>query len=573
MKLKIFYVLFSFFLMAWTPFYTLGNTNTREYCESLMDSSTKEWMNKNHTKSLEYLINAKTLAENNNWKDLQTRTLNSIGRIYSDVLEYDKSMEYYAQGYKIALEEGDTDRKLSLLNNIGVLYSSKKDYKQSKEYIQRAYDLANELNDTLKIGRLATNLAVIAHKMDDYEQAEKYINISFDILENHTQRIEFLFAQIAKTENLYLRRNYDEAETLALKVLDKEVFIFDENLKNQFYVILSKIYYGKQNLSQAIYYAQKALYNDAKLTDKIDIYQELSNIYQEKKEFIRALQYKDSVIILKDSLHFINEMDKEINNQIRFDLIHLENKLSVNEAKQKLERRLYISIIAFFIILIIVLIWVFRIQSMRNKQRKQITELELEQEKNQKLIMEQQFKEKETLALLEQEQLNNENLRLEQQLTEQETLALLEQERLNNEIDAKNRQLTAQILSQSNKNRLIEEILETLPTSASKVDADTLSSIRRKLKMDLKESSELSSFLVHFEQINPMLFSVLNERHQNLTTGDILLLSYIYLHLNTKEIASLLNITPDYCKKKKQRLANKMGLKVSELYDYLINIT
>jgi hypothetical protein len=172
--------------------------------------------------------------------------------------------------------------------------------------------------------------------------------------------------------------------------------------------------------------------------------------------------------------------------------------------------------------------------------------LELEKEKKEKEIIEQQSKEKETLALLEKE-------------------------RLSNEIDAMNRQLTARILSQSSKNRLIEDILEILPKSGNKMGVSTLTLVRRKLRTELKEDSELGVFLVHFEKINPILFSFLKTHHPDLTTDEIRLLSYIYLDLNTKEIASLSNITPESCKKSVNALL-KMGIQTAQLRDYLAGI-
>ena len=45
-----------------------------------------------------------------------------------------------------------------------------------------------------------------------------------------------------------------------------------------------------------------------------------------------------------------------------------------------------------------------------------------------------------------------------------------------------------------------------------------------------------------------------------------------YLNFNTKEIASLLNISLDSCKKKRQRLASKLGIDTTQLHNYLLSI-
>jgi len=55
--------------------------------------------------------------------------------------------------------------------------------------------------------------------------------------------------------------------------------------------------------------------------------------------------------------------------------------------------------------------------------------------------------------------------------------------------------------------------------------------------------------------------------------NDIRFLSYLYMNLSIKEISSLLNITPDACRKRKERIAKKMGLQeTAELFPYLSHI-
>ena len=582
MKLKISHVMLILFLVAWIPFSASGNTNSRDYCENLCDSATKEYFSRNYVKSLKYLIEVKTIAENNGWKDLQIKTLNTMGRIYSDVLEYDKAMEYYMKGLNIALIETDKEGELSFLNNIGVLYSSEKNYDKSQEYIKNAYHIANQLKDTLKMGRLATNLGVISHKMDDYDLGQEYISIGFEILKNYPQKIDFLFNRIAQIENLYLKEKYDEAKILALEVLEQQELISENNLKNQFYLILSKIYFQQKSHEKAIFYAQEALHNNVKLTDKIDAFDELSKNYQEKGQLLLSIHYRDSVIIFKDSLYQINEKNKAVNDRIRFDLLNLENKLQVNEQKQKSERIVFVLIISFLVVLFFILVWMFRIHSIRNRQRKimaedkqRITELELKEEKNEKLILEQQLKEQDTMALLKQERLDNEKkekLLLKRQLREQETISLLEKERLTNEIDTKNRQLAARVLFQSNRNELIEDIIKKMSdVLLPQWQNDELEIIIRKLRAQLKDVTEWDGFLVYFEQINPGFLSTLKEKHPNLSTIEVRFLSYIYLGLESKEIANLLNITSTYYRKKKQRLAIKLDIETTELYNYLIS--
>ena len=52
----------------------------------------------------------------------------------------------------------------------------------------------------------------------------------------------------------------------------------------------------------------------------------------------------------------------------------------------------------------------------------------------------------------------------------------------------------------------------------------------------------------------------LKQRYPNLTAYDLRLCTYLKANLSTKEIATLLNITPDSVKKAKHRLRKKLDI-------------
>ena len=590
MKPKIFYILIFLFGVISVPFISYGNTNTREYCEEQLRLAEIERQNENYVKSIGMLLEIKPIVENNNWPDLQIRTLHNIGLMYAMIFNYDKSLEYFIESYELAIKNSDKLQEIRILNNIANVYHAINEIGKAKEYIEKAYQGVVQMRDTMRIGKFAANIGFIANEMGDLDLAEKYIDIAIATSDYRLQdTVSLINTYLEKGRNLYFRKRYSEAEKLLLESLEKYSSKKYDNYTTYFLLTLSKIYQETGDIHKSIYYLKEGLNKNPNLSMKISLYEELSNSYRISNSPSLVLLYQDSLIIAKDSLVKINNMAQVANNQIRFDLLNSEKELAENKAKQKSERILFIWIIVFIVILALILIWLFHIRSAKNKQQKviaennqeiaenkqKIVELELEKEKNGKLLLEQQLKEQETLALLEQEQLNNEKnekLLLEQQLKEQQALSLLKQEQLNNEIELKNRQLATKVLLQSNRNEFIEGIINTLSDISDQVINSSLASVIKQLERQVKESSEWDSFLVHFEQINPTFLSVLKEKHSYLTANDIRLLTYIYLGLNTKEIALLLNITFDSCKKKKQRLANKMEVETSTLYNYLINM-
>ncbi|RZJ50367.1 MAG: sigma-70 family RNA polymerase sigma factor, partial [Flavobacterium sp.] len=48
--------------------------------------------------------------------------------------------------------------------------------------------------------------------------------------------------------------------------------------------------------------------------------------------------------------------------------------------------------------------------------------------------------------------------------------------------------------------------------------------------------------------------------HPDLTPNDIRFIAYVYMDLTSKEIASMLNITLEACRKRKERIIQKLGI-------------
>ncbi len=579
MKKRSFYKIILLFLLFSIYGIEYVNANTKEYCEQLLKLAEDERVKMDYAKALEYLTEVKMLAEQNNWLDIKRQSVGRMAFVYADMMDYDKAMEYHIESYNISIQLSSKEGELTALNNIGLMCFESGKMQECWKYGEKAYNIAVELNDSLRIAQLAINLASLANITDNIPLSEKYIQIASNMLGNESEFWEFVYIELVMIDNFFKKEEYNKAELLALTVLKNLQNIEYEsekfqkkaykNIKPSLLIRLSTIYEKKNDLDKAISYAQQALYYDPTLKEEIEIYEQLSVLFRAKNAFDSAFAYKDSVLIKKDALSKIINNNNLESNRIKFDLLNSEKELAENKAKQKAERTLFIVIFIGVFVLLLVLFWIFRLKSIKNKQQKTI---ELEKEKNEKLLLFQQLREQETIALLEQERLNNEKLLLEEKLQKQETLALLEQERLNNEIEAKNSQLTAKILSHSNRYEWIKEILESLLEIPDNSRNSTLESIIRKLKLELTGSVEWNNFLTHFEQMNSLLLSSIKKMHPDLNANDIQLLACIYLDLDTKKTTYLLNISNVAYLKKKQRLAGKMGLKVSELHNYLKNI-
>lgn len=79
--------------------------------------------------------------------------------------------------------------------------------------------------------------------------------------------------------------------------------------------------------------------------------------------------------------------------------------------------------------------------------------------------------------------------------------------------------------------------------------------------------------VVNFEAADPDFARRVLERHPALLDSDVRFLSYVRMNMQTKDIAALLNITPDSCKRRKIRISKKLGLETSsDLYSHILGI-
>ncbi|SHL99528.1 tetratricopeptide repeat protein [Chitinophaga sp. CF418] len=494
------------------------------------------------------LTEAQHLSTENHWQKQLFLATNNIGLTYYFMLDYGEALRNFFSAYNIAMKEKDATLEMTVLNNIAILYSKEKNFDKAEEYFLKAYDIAKEKNDKIRIGIYALNLGIVHNETHKLEKARDYLREATAYLQNDARRL--LGAQYSYAQNQFQEGNTTEADHLATKLLKtaRDSGYRDEQITIN--TLLASVKLKENNLDQAIFFATEALARSPNLEEKIEAYQTLSDIHFKSHAYALALADKDSVLRFRDSINIIKNGQQFENSKLKFELLNSKHTLSLNEAQLTSQRRLLYTALAFIAIIIAFFIWLIRIKAVENRQKAVIAErshkimaLEFENEKSQKLLLEEQLKEKETAALLEQE-------------------------RLKNEIEIRNRKLSAKALYLSGRNELIDEIITTL-SKMPDLSKDSTRHISQ-LKSYLRTDDEWDDFSTHFQEVNQGFLNALRQNHPNLTSNDVRFLSYIYMNLNTKEIASLLNITPEGCRKRKERITKKMQLPDNtSLFEYL----
>ncbi|SDG59307.1 tetratricopeptide repeat protein [Chitinophaga filiformis] len=525
-----------------------AHPNSKPYCDSLIKRGIDSMMAKKFVPAITLLTEVQRLSSEKHWQKQLFLATNNIGLTYYFMLDYGEALRNFLNAYNIAMEEKDATLEMTVLNNIAILYSKEKNFDKATEYFQKAYTIAKEKNDKIRIGNYALNLGIVHNEMHKLEKAREYLREATVYLQNDARKL--LGAQYSYAQNQFQQGYTIEADHLSTKLLAtaRDSGYRDEQIT--IYTLLTSVKLKENNLDQALSYANEALALSPNLEEKIELHQTLSDIHFKNHAYALALAEKDSVLRFRDTINIIKNGQQFENSKLKFELLNSKHTLSLNEAQLSSQRRLLYTALAFIAVVIAFFIWLMRIKTVENRQKAVIAErshkimaLEFENEKNQKLLLEEQLKEKETAALLEQE-------------------------RLKNEIEIRNRKLSAKALYLSGRNELIDEII----TAISKMPDLSKDSTRHisQLKSYLRTDDEWDDFSTHFQEVNQGFLNALRQNHPYLTSNDVRFLSYIYMNLNTKEIASLLNITPEGCRKRKERITKKMQLADNtSLFEYL----
>jgi hypothetical protein len=163
---------------------------------------------------------------------------------------------------------------------------------------------------------------------------------------------------------------------------------------------------------------------------------------------------------------------------------------------------------------------------------------------------------------------NNELSKKEKQLLEKEVeKQRLAEEKLRFTIEHNNKSLTAYTLNLIHKNEVLDDIkaqvqqIRILPEPELRM---SLNSLLKTVNYSIHLDKDWDNFKLHFEQVHQGFFDKLKEQYPELSPYDLRLCSLIKLNLETKQIATLLDISTESAKVARSRIRKKMGLQMEQ---------
>jgi serine phosphatase RsbU (regulator of sigma subunit)/Flp pilus assembly protein TadD len=276
----------------------------REY----LDLSEKN-RNRNNVLAVEYAQKALILSQQIDDIELLYQSEFALGYANYSCNDYEKAIEHFSRSLDISKKSNNRSGEAASLNRIGNTLQLMGKYQEAMSNYEQALIINRELDNTIEIARTLTNLGSIFRLYGNYEKA---INLHLEALElyegvNNNEGIAWSALNIARL--FRMMKNYTKAfeyVNQSLEIYQKIAFELENNtgvtlcLKET-----GDIYFEKGEFEKAIEYSEQVLqinkqsqnwqgYSNS-LSTLGKIYFQQSDFGESSKYFSEALQIKDSL--------------------------------------------------------------------------------------------------------------------------------------------------------------------------------------------------------------------------------------------------------------------------------------
>lgn len=140
----------------------------------------------------------------------------------------------------------------------------------------------------------------------------------------------------------------------------------------------------------------------------------------------------------------------------------------------------------------------------------------------------------------------------------------LERERVDAELAFKKKELTTHALHLAKKNEVLESVKQKAKALRANEGASGYQELIKTINFDQQDDKNWESFTQYFEQVHKDFSANVKSKYPNVTKNELRFMALLKMNMSSKEIATILNISPDGIKKARQRLRKKMDLTPEE---------
>jgi tetratricopeptide (TPR) repeat protein len=493
------------------------------------------------------------------------------------------ALRYFNLAYQQAAKEGNDEQKALALLRIGICYYPVS-YSKGLDYAMKAMKIYEGMEKNAPLvaaegrGKCLQLISTIKSRQGKYNEAialsrqaaggfnrndtTGYMGLIYNSLGSCYGRLgqkdsSIHYHQLALAERqrrndyLYLPTSLLAVADIALERNDKEQSIagyqralsIADSTGNRQAIVSAMLAIGKwcltfdRNNATAEDYYKRALTISIGLTDKafyLKCLNRLLLLEKERGNYQKALSYKDEIEQVNDTLHGW-ETQKSIQlMEVRFDMEEKNRQLELTKKESEV-RRLTGYLLGGLVIMLLAgaggAIYFLRRINRRDKQLLVAKEALMRASEEQKLLREQQMQQ---------------------------------------EIEFKESQLSALTLQMIQRHELLQELKDKLEAGSESAQDH---SVQRILERGLEGAQEWNDFNSHFESINQHFYKRLKSEYPDISPNDLKMCALIKMNLSIKEMAAVLNISPDSVKTARYRLRKKLQLNTEDnLTDFILSL-
>jgi tetratricopeptide (TPR) repeat protein len=502
-------------------------------------------------------------------------------RLYAD---WEQEINLQRTKVKRTLEDRvDSSRIASELITLGNLYTRLNLYSEAMVQLNRAYGyMDNGIPDSLRLYH-TTSMARIYIGMENYKKAEVLLSEVFwnSSLDDATPGLELVYSLKGvcaekegdylgaleyqeKSLELYQRQNDTLGESLvhehigsiyedlgqynlAFAHFEKAFGYLKVGSNSQTVNLLNNmgdIRRKEGHYQEALAYTKQALGQAEVLGDihqQESAHKDLSKVYAAMGEFQKAYEHLSEANFFKEQSMIAQNTSQMNVLQTLYETDKKESEIQLlreqNDINQANQRMLGISAGALFGLFLMAIILTGR----KKRAEKKILELR------------------------------------EKTLTDELERKSKEIEKLDREIKLKTAALTRYSLNLSHKNKLLLDLSRSLEQIASRKEMDhsgILRSMVQEIDHSLNQDTEWDEFMNIFKEIHPEFTKKLNAlASESLSPAEMRLGMLLRMNLSSKEIASILRVTPDSVRVARYRLRKKLPIShKKELVNFMVEL-
>ncbi|MEM7549795.1 MAG: tetratricopeptide repeat protein [Bacteroidota bacterium] len=474
----------------------------------------------NHNEALDYFSKRLRISKSLNVDTVRTDTYRFIGNLYAIQVKYDSALIYYRKCQELLSEMEEKSAPLyEVMAN--VILESGGDVQEAIQYYRIAIDICNELDDPQEKANIYLNLAnsfirteeydsAIYYNKESIKMARKFNNLQIEGVANRQTGI--VLRETGEYENalVYLKNGIRILETINYKRGLAEAY----DLTGSTYEKLGRLEEAESWIAKGMKLNKELGY--------LGFYKEgllfLHEIEIQRGNFRAALEHYKVYDKIEDSLANVVRAQNVEKLQVEFETAAKEQQIKLLEKDKEISNLWKTGLTVGLILSIAVGLVLFLFQKTRRN---------LAESKN----------------LLSQK----------------------EQEYLEQELDYKNREIVNFAVEISERDRLVEKINDSIRTLEKKgKDQDNIDYLVDTIKSFMSLSKKRDEFEVHVQQVYQSFFKKLEITYPDLTLSEKRLAALLRVNLSSKEIASVVNISPKSVDMNRYRLRKKMRLESEE---------